>query len=90
MREKLRNFYAMPVADQTEEKEKAKIRSFINEAKALSEEHELPRPLNYYIELFKTAFEFLDMSQDNVELLNNEYVTFSEKLLAFFTEKHKN
>ena len=30
------------------------------------------------------------MSQDNIELLNNEYVTFSEKLLEFFTKKHKN
>ena len=28
------------------------------------------------------------MSAANVALLNNEYVTFSEKLLQFFTEKH--
>ena len=30
------------------------------------------------------------MSQDNIELLNSEYVTFSEKLLEFFTKKHSN
>ena len=48
----------------------------------------MPRALSYYVELFKTAFEFLDMSAANVALLNNEYVTFSEKLLIFFTEKH--
>lgn len=90
MREKLRNFYGMPIADQTDEKERTKIKSFISEAKELSQEHELPRPLNYYIELFKTAFEFLDLAQENIDLLNEEYVTFSEKLLQFFTKKHKN
>ena len=52
-------------------------------------EHDLPRPLNYYIQLFKTAFLFLDESAANVDLLNNEYVTFSEKLLEYFTTKHK-
>ena len=60
MREKLRNFYARGSHEQTEEKEKQIIKRFISEAKELSQEHELPRPLTYYIELFKTAFEFLD------------------------------
>lgn len=63
------------------------IKAFIREARNLSEEHELPRPLNYYISLFKVAFEFLDASQTNVDLLNNEYVTFSEKLLQYFAKK---
>ena len=89
MREKLRNFYGSPANMQTEEKERQKIKSFISEAKELSQEHDLPRSLNYYIQLFKTAFEFLDMSQANIDLLNDEYVTFSEKLLEFFTKKHK-
>ena len=87
MREKLRNFYVRPVAEQTDEKERAVIKRFISEARELSEEHELPRPLNYYIQLFKVAFEFLDADQANVDLLNNEYVTFSEKLLQFFAQK---
>ena len=90
MREKLRNFYARPPSEQTEEKEKFVIKKFISEARELSEEHDLPRELSYYINLFKTAFEFLDQSQGNVDMLNNEYVTFSEKLLVFFTNKHKN
>ena len=81
MREKLRNFYVRPAAEQTDEKERQVIKKFISEARELSEEHELPRPLNYYIQLFKVAFEFLDADQANVDLLNNEYVTFSEKLL---------
>ena len=85
MREKLRNFYARGAHEQTEEKEKQVIKRFISEARELSQEHELPRPLTYYIELFKTAFEFLDSSSANVTLLNDEYVTFSEKLLEFFT-----
>ena len=78
MREKLRNYYARNPDEQTEDKERQVINKFINEAKQLSEEHELPRPLKYYIQLFKTAFEFLDLSQKNVDLLNDEYVTFSE------------
>jgi len=90
MREKLRNFYGRPPSEQTEEKEKMVIKKFISEARELSEEHDLPRELTYYINLFKTAFEFLDQSQANIEMLNEEYVTFSEKLLVFFTNKHKN
>ena len=65
------------------------IKKFINEARELSQEHELPRPLNYYIELFRTAFEFCDASDHHIHLLNEEYVTFSEKLLEFFTQKHQ-
>ena len=49
MREKLRNFYARGAHEQTEEKEKQVIKRFISEARELSQEHELPRPLTYYI-----------------------------------------
>ena len=48
-------------------------------AKELSDEHELPRPLDYYIQLFETAFDFISSNeQANTELLHKEYVTFSE------------
>lgn len=87
MREKLRNYYGRPASEQTEYKERDVIKKFINEARQLSQEHELPRPLNYYIQLFKVAFEFLELSSANVELLNNEYVTFSEQLQKFFATK---
>lgn len=57
MREKLRNYF-------TPGREKKPIgevvKRFRAEAKELSDEHELPRPLDYYIELFKTAFDFID------------------------------
>ena len=87
MREKLRNFYGRPAVEQTEEKERTSIKKFISEARELSQEHELPRPLNYYIQLFKVAFQFLEESTANVELLTNEYVTFSEQLLKYFATK---
>ena len=89
MREKLRNFFGSPLSEQTEERERSSIKRFISEARELSHEHELPRPLKYYIQLFKTAFEFLDQSQAHVDLLNNEYVTFSEKLLEYFAAQDR-
>ena len=89
MREKLRNYYARDKSAINEYEEGKVIKKFASEARELSEEHELPRPLKYYIQLFRTAFEFLDESNLNVDLLNSEYVTFSEKLLEYFTAKHK-
>jgi len=87
MREKLRNYFSPG----PEKKPRGEIISrFRKEAKELSDEHELPRPLEYYIELFKTSFEFIDQNPKvNTDLLHNEYVTFSEKLLAFFCKVHK-
>lgn len=91
MREKLRNYYT---AEKTGGYEKkpigAIVQKFKSEAKELSDEHELPRPLDYYIELFKTAFEFIATNpKENTELLQTEYVTFSEKLLAYFCKVNK-
>lgn len=66
---------------------KASIGKFRREAKELADEHELPRSLDYYIELFKTAFYFIrDDRAKNTAMLNNEYVTFSEHLLKYFTK----
>ena len=88
MREKLRGFYAQ--GKQTEAPSSDTVKKFIREAKELSEEHELPRPLDYYIELFKTAFDFIDSDRKtNIELLHKEYVTFSENLLEYFSKKFK-
>lgn len=92
MREKLRNYFSQvkrpgdeprrPVGDV--------VKKFKAEAKELSDEHELPRPLEYYVELFKTAFDFIDQNpKENTELLHAEYVTFSEKLLAYFCKVFK-
>ena len=60
MREKLRNFYARPIDERTADRIATISKRFISEAKELSEEHDLPRSLKYYVALFKTAFKFLD------------------------------
>jgi len=88
MREKLRNFY---VVDRKSEAPSSEIvKRFTKEAKELLSENDLPRPLNYYVELFRTAFDFIDSNRGvNVNLLHTEYVTFSEKLLAYFCKVHK-
>jgi hypothetical protein len=88
MREKLRNFY---VPDRKSDAPASEIsKRFVREAKELLAENDLPRPLNYYTELFRTAFDFIDSNRKvNIELLHSEYVTFSEKLLAYFCKVHK-
>jgi hypothetical protein len=80
MREKLRNFY---VENRKSDAPASEIvKRFTKEAKELLAENDLPRPLEYYIQLFRTAFEFIDSNfETNVQLLHTEYVTFSEKLL---------
>lgn len=88
MREKLRNFHAK--ADQTEENRHSIEGKFRREARELADEHELPRSLDYYIALFKAAFDFIKSDRErNTRLLNEEYVTFSEHLLKYFTSIHK-
>ena len=88
MREKLRNFHSTP--DQTEENRHAIEGKFRREARELADEHELPRSLDYYIALFKAAFDFIKSDRErNTRLLNEEYVTFSEQLLKYFTSIHK-
>jgi len=92
MREKLRGFYAKERKAGGEQPKPIEevVKRFQREAKELSDEHELPRPLEYYIELFRTAFDFIKSNPDeNIELLHSEYVTFSEKLLEHFCKVHK-
>lgn len=90
MREKLRGYYAQDLKGEQKSSSES-IKKFIREAKELSDEHELPRPLEYYIELFKSAFDFIDSDyKTNVELLHKEYVTFSEHLLAYFSKQNTN
>lgn len=91
MREKLRGYYAQKEKKNEDLKSVSSyVNKFIGEAKELSEEHELPRPLNYYIELFKTAFSFIESNpKKNTDLLNNEFVTFSEHLLDYFCKVNK-
>jgi hypothetical protein len=90
MREKLRGFYAAERKNDAPKSKTEVVKKFTREAKELSDEHELPRPLDYYIQLFETAFDFIESNVNfNTELLHKEYVTFSEQLLNFFSEKFK-
>jgi hypothetical protein len=88
MREKLRNFY---VPDRKSDAPASEIaKRYMREAKELLAENDLPRPLQYYHELFKTAFEFIDSNRKvNIPLLHSEYVTFSEKLLEYFSKQYR-
>ena len=87
MREKLRGFYPLKDQEQTRSKQEV-IKKFKREAQELAEEQELPRPLEYYIQLFTVAFDFLDANRAaHVQLLHDEYVTFSEQLLSYFNSK---
>ena len=88
MREKLRNFY---VPDRKSDAPASEIaKRYMREAKELLAENDLPRPLQYYHELFKTAFEFIDSNRKvNIPLLHSEYVTFSEKLLVYFSKQYR-
>ena len=88
MREKLRNYHARD--DQSEQQQHAIEAKFRKEARELADEHELPRSLDYYIALFKAAFDFIKSDKlRNTKLLNEEYVTFSEQLLKYFTAVNK-
>lgn len=88
MREKLRNFFAVDRKSDTSKTDI--IKKFVREAKELADEHELPRPLDYYVQLFTTAFDFIDSDhKTNAEMLHKEYVTFSEHLLVYFSQKFK-
>lgn len=90
MREKLRNFHGRPAAEQTAEYQTSVEAKFRREAKELADEHELPRSLDYYIALFKSAFAFIKSDPArNTRMLNEEYVTFSEHLLKYFTAVNK-
>jgi len=86
MREKLRGFYAND-GEKTQALFNDKVKKFISESKELCDKHELPRPLEYYIGVFKAAFIFIGKDFEvRSRLLAEKYVTFSEELLVYFNE----
>ena len=72
MREKLRNYYR----NKSSKLPDSILSSFKKEMKCLAENNELPKPLSFYEDLMRTAFEFIKRYPDKLELLNEEYVTF--------------
>jgi hypothetical protein len=80
MREKLRNFFNLKDYDAHDfDGFTRKFKQFKSEAKELSDEHELPRPLEYYFGVFEYAYSFIAQDPETrVQLLHAAYVTFSE------------
>jgi hypothetical protein len=79
MREKLRNYFRGKSAKSAD----AVINAFAKEAQALSEDLSLPKPLEFYISLMKSAVEYVRLSPQNLDTLNSEYVTFLEALIKY-------
>ena len=80
MREKLRSYYRNPGKRQPD----GIVNQFKKEAKTLCEGNELPKDLEFYVGLMAAAFEFIKRHPDELDNLNNEYITFQEKLLKFY------
>ena len=46
-------------------------------------------PLEYYVTVFSSAYDFIAQDKTQIEVLRKEYVTFSENLLKFINETNK-
>jgi hypothetical protein len=97
MREKLRNYYSADKGKgfDTNTASRTDFNKILNKFKGESEEfleggqNQLPQPLEYYIDVFNTAFDFIQENPDQIEVLQGKYVTFSENLLEFYNKKNK-
>ena len=49
--------------------------------------NELPQPFENYVNVFKSAYDFIQENPEQVQVLREEYVTFSENLLNFINKK---
>lgn len=90
MREKLRGFYSrgeknQAKKDHSEAEFKKLVKTFEKEANEFLEggQNQLPRPLEYYVDVFSQAFALIKQHPDQLDVLQREYVTFSENLLEF-------
>lgn len=89
MREKLRNFYGNDKVEKTKDNFDVIVKKFKNESTSFLEggQNSLPQPLEYYVRVFESSFEFIKENPSEVETLQNKYVTFSERLLAYIKKK---
>ena len=90
MREKLRGYHAgdIPTGEEAHAKRKRLLKKFNDESRELLSEgdSDLPRPLSYYSTVFQGAFDFLEKHPGEIQTLQGEFVTFSERLLKFINE----
>jgi hypothetical protein len=95
MREKLRGFYSAEkdktfnLGDKPKSKFDEVANKFCRESNELLEggQNELPKPLTHYVSIFKAAYDFIAANPDQVEVLQKEYVTFSENLLDYISQQ---
>lgn len=94
MREKLRGFYKLEKNGTIDlaKKDKSKFdllsKKFENESTEFLEggQNTLPKPLGHYVSIFKAAYGFIEANPDQVNVLGNAYVTFSENLLDYISK----
>ena len=93
MREKLRGFFCAEKGETAQNKPFTKfeaiVKKFVNEGTDLLEDgkNELPQPFENYVNVFKSAYDFIQENPEQVKVLREEYVTFSENLLNFINKK---
>lgn len=87
MREKLRNFYTLEKghSDKSYGRFQEITKRFVRESKQLMDDgqSDLPKPLDYYKNIFSCAFDFIEKNPKQIKVLHQEYVTFSENLLNY-------
>jgi len=100
MREKLRGYFHVtkdhgaPGADPAN-LSFARFEEITRKFKKESEEfleggqNSLPQDLSYYVNVFKQAYHFIKEDPKQVEVLQKEYVTFSENLLTYIAKQDK-
>lgn len=55
--------------------------------KELLEGNEIPKPFDYYVQILRSAFEFIKKNPVELDVLNNEYITFQQHLLKYMKEQ---
>jgi hypothetical protein len=82
MREKLRSFYKDGKGPKRSLA--SLVQAFKSESKVLAEGNDLPMPFEFYVDLFQTAFKFIEDHPEQLEVLQKTYVTFQEDLLKYY------
>ena len=83
MREKLRGYYR----NQGKAQPDRLVAAFKRESDDFLEGNELPQPIEFYVQIMKSAFDFIRTYPEQLDILNSEYITFQENLLNYMAKK---
>ncbi|CDW91204.1 UNKNOWN [Stylonychia lemnae] len=90
IREKLRGYYRHLGSEKSKKGPEGVVHMFQREMNELIEGNELPQPIQLYIELLKSSFEFIDENPEpRLKLLNNQYINFQEELIQYHASKNQ-